>query len=62
MRPIVSAGRVVGLDVARALALIGMMATHVFVTLDDNGNPTVANIVAGVPILLFSLGSQQRTF
>jgi uncharacterized membrane protein len=39
--------RVIGVDVARGLALIGMMATHVFVTLDDNGNPTVANIVAG---------------
>ncbi|MFD1531718.1 heparan-alpha-glucosaminide N-acetyltransferase domain-containing protein [Pseudonocardia aurantiaca] len=38
--------RVVGVDVARGLALIGMMATHVFATLDDNDNPTVATVVA----------------
>ena len=39
--------RVVGVDVARGLALIGMLATHVFGTLDDNGNPTAAQFVAG---------------
>jgi uncharacterized membrane protein len=39
--------RVIGVDVARGLALIGMMATHVFGTLDDNDNPTIAHVVAG---------------
>jgi uncharacterized membrane protein len=39
--------RVVGVDVARGLALIGMMATHAFDVLDGDGNPTVATIVAG---------------
>jgi uncharacterized membrane protein len=39
--------RVIGVDVARGLALIGMIATHVFGTLDDNDDPTVAHVVAG---------------
>jgi uncharacterized membrane protein len=39
--------RVIGVDVARGLALVGMMAAHAFVTIDDNGNPTLAHLVAG---------------
>jgi uncharacterized membrane protein len=39
--------RVIGVDVARGLALIGMFATHVFATLDDDDNPTTAHVVAG---------------
>jgi uncharacterized membrane protein len=39
--------RVVGVDVARGLALIGMIATHVFGTLDDSGDPVTAHVVAG---------------
>jgi uncharacterized membrane protein len=39
--------RVVGVDVARGLALIGMIATHVFGTLDASGNPVTAHVVAG---------------
>lgn len=39
--------RVIGVDVARAAALIGMMATHAFSTIDQNGDPTVATMVAG---------------
>jgi uncharacterized membrane protein len=39
--------RVVGVDVARGLALIGMIATHVFGTLDDDGDPVTAHVVAG---------------
>ncbi len=39
--------RVVGVDVARGLALIGMIATHVFGTLDDSGAPVTAHVVAG---------------
>jgi uncharacterized membrane protein len=38
--------RVIGVDVARGIALIGMFATHVFGTLDDNDNPTTAHVVA----------------
>jgi hypothetical protein len=38
--------RVVGVDVARGLALIGMMATHAIATLDVNDNPAVATVPA----------------
>jgi uncharacterized membrane protein len=41
------APRVVGVDVARGLALIGMMATHAFGSVDDHDNPTLAHLVAG---------------
>ncbi len=40
-------GRVVGVDVARGLALIGMMAVHVFPTFDRHGTPTLATVLAG---------------
>jgi uncharacterized membrane protein len=46
MRPIVTAERVVGLDVARALALIGMMATHILPGL-DGGEVSVSHQLAG---------------
>ena len=39
--------RVIGVDVARGLALIGMIAAHSFETLDENGNPTLAHVLAG---------------
>lgn len=40
--------RVIGVDLARGLALIGMMATHAYgAALDDNDNPTLATVVAG---------------
>ncbi|CAA9420319.1 MAG: hypothetical protein AVDCRST_MAG66-2603 [uncultured Pseudonocardia sp.] len=40
--------RVIGVDVARGLALIGMMATHAYgAALDDNGDPTPATVLAG---------------
>ncbi len=39
--------RVIGVEVARGKTLIGIMATHVFDTLDDNNDPTVAHVVAG---------------
>jgi uncharacterized membrane protein YeiB len=38
--------RIAGVDVARGLALIGMMATHVFSASDDNGDPTLSTVVA----------------
>ncbi|MDQ3763732.1 MAG: heparan-alpha-glucosaminide N-acetyltransferase domain-containing protein [Actinomycetota bacterium] len=40
-------GRVVGVDVARGIALIGMMAVHVFATFDRRGAPTLATVLAG---------------
>lgn len=46
MKPIVSEGRVVGLDVARALALIGMMATHILPAFED-GVVTFSQQLAG---------------
>ena len=35
-----------GVDVARGVALFGMMATHVLVMFDDSG-PTTTTVVAG---------------
>jgi uncharacterized membrane protein len=39
--------RVTGVDVARGLALLGMMATHVFGTFNEDGGPTPAMVIAG---------------
>jgi uncharacterized membrane protein len=39
--------RVAGVDLARGVALLGMMAVHVFDTFDRYGAPTVATTVAG---------------
>jgi len=44
--PLVPPGRVVGLDVARCVALLGMIVTHVLPAADENG-VTVAQQVAG---------------
>jgi non-ribosomal peptide synthetase-like protein len=41
------ANRVLGVDVARGLALLGMMAVHVFPTFGADGSPTAATIIAG---------------
>jgi uncharacterized membrane protein YeiB len=38
--------RVTGVDVARGLALFGMMATHVFDTFDADGTPRMATVIA----------------
>jgi uncharacterized membrane protein len=38
--------RVTGVDVARGLALLGMMAVHVFDTFDD-GAPSASTVIAG---------------
>jgi uncharacterized membrane protein len=45
--PAVVTDRVVGVDVARGVALLGMMAVHCYDTFTDNGGPTVATAVAG---------------
>lgn len=47
MRPIVPTGRVVGLDIARCLALLGMIATHVLVSTNADGSTTVVQQLAG---------------
>lgn len=50
MVPKVSAAgkeRVIGVDVARGVALLGMMAVHIFPTFHDNGMPTLVIRVAG---------------
>jgi uncharacterized membrane protein YeiB len=39
--------RVIGVDVARGLALFGMMAVHSFPTFGDDGGPTAATAIAG---------------
>jgi uncharacterized membrane protein YeiB len=43
----VGEGRVVGVDVARGLALLGMMAVHAFPTFDDDGTPSLAHALLG---------------
>ncbi len=45
--PLVPPGRLVGLDVARCLALLGMIATHALVTRAPDGGVTVVQAVAG---------------
>src|SRR5512147_85883 len=39
--------RIIGVDVARGLALLGMMAVHTFETFTPNGAPSAANVIAG---------------
>lgn len=49
-------GRLVGLDAARALALVGMMATHLLALADDQGRPTwVSEVFSGRSSALFAL-------
>jgi uncharacterized membrane protein YeiB len=44
--PVPRAPRVIGVDVARGVALFGMMATHVVSIVDKQGNPTTATVIA----------------
>jgi hypothetical protein len=39
--------RLLGVDVSRGVALLGMLATHAFPTFRPDGTPTVATLVAG---------------
>lgn len=55
MKPIVSPGRVVGLDVARALALVGMMATHILPDLDLDGVTLSHQLASGRASALFAV-------
>ncbi len=45
--PLVPPGRIVGLDVARCIALVGMIATHMLVATDADGGVTVVQQIAG---------------
>ena len=45
-RPAGRAGRLVGVDVARGIALLGMIAVHVFDDFDKGGNPSLTTEVA----------------
>ena len=47
MGSIVPPGRIVGLDVARCVALIGMISTHALVTSTPDGGTTVVQSIAG---------------
>ncbi|WP_104312426.1 heparan-alpha-glucosaminide N-acetyltransferase domain-containing protein [Pseudoclavibacter sp. RFBB5] len=49
------AGRITGLDLARFLALIGMMATHVWVTNSDGSTPALAAFLGGKAAALFAV-------
>lgn len=49
------AGRLIGLDVARGVALFAMMVTHVFALSDEAGLPTWAAIFAGRASALFAV-------
>lgn len=44
---ITGTARVIGVDVARGIALFGMMAVHSFDSFRDNGTPSVATVIAG---------------
>lgn len=46
-RPLVPSGRIVGLDVARCIALVGMIATHMLVATDEDGGVSVVQQIAG---------------
>lgn len=55
MRPVIDATRVVGLDVARALALVGMMATHILPALDGAELSLSHQIASGRASALFAV-------
>ena len=55
MKPIVPSGRVVGLDVARCLALVGMMATHVLDPVGADGVTTIQYVAGGRSSALFAV-------
>lgn len=53
--PAVAPGRVVGVDVARALALIGMMATHLLPGLEGTRVPWAQQVAGGRASALFAV-------
>lgn len=55
MKPIIAPGRIVGLDVARCLALLGMIATHALVAVDADGVTFVQQLAGGRSAALFAV-------
>ena len=55
MGPVVPEGRVVGLDVARCVALLGMIATHVLPAADENGVTLSQQVAGGRASALFAV-------
>lgn len=55
MKPFAGAGRVVGLDVARALALLAMMATHILPDVEDGSVTLSQHLAAGRASALFAV-------
>lgn len=55
MRTFVAPGRVVGLDVARALALVAMMATHILPAFDADGVSASQQVAGGRASALFAV-------
>ncbi|GAA1214795.1 heparan-alpha-glucosaminide N-acetyltransferase domain-containing protein [Pseudonocardia alaniniphila] len=45
-RPVPRSSRVIGVDVARGVALFGMLATHVVAVVNEKGDPTTATVIA----------------
>ena len=55
MGPVVPPGRVVGLDVARCVALLGMIVTHVLPSADENGVTLAQQVAGGRASALFAV-------
>ncbi len=55
MKPLVPSGRVIGLDVARALALVGMMATHILDPIEENHLTVIQQVAGGRASALFAV-------
>ena len=55
MKAIIAPGRVVGLDMARCLALIGMIATHLLARFDEQGVTFVHQLTGGRASGLFAV-------
>lgn len=47
--------RLLGIDLARAVALLGMMATHTMYLMDAAGNPLPVSLIAGKAAALFAV-------
>ncbi len=55
MHPPLTSRRIVGLDAARCLALVGMIATHTLVSTDENGVTAVQQLAGGRSAALFAV-------
>ena len=55
MQPTLTSRRIVGIDVARCLALVGMIATHTLVSINDDGVTAVQQLAGGRASALFAM-------